>query len=523
MRSRDDLERALQTLPPSDLAGRIDTLNELAQLEHLLDRWEACLELGSEALALSVQIDDRRREGVSRLRIASAHERLGRYDIAIAQAERALELAREASDRPAQGRALSSLGGTLARKGLSDEGLARVEEALALLGEGEGAEMARCERGNIRRDRGDLDGALEDFTRAAAFYRASGILTGVAGTLAAIGTIHRRRLRFADALAAYREAAGFYERIGLRYSLAIVIQNAGNVLNDMHDYDGALAEYERSLSLRRAIADVHGIAMCLGNMGAVLLSFDRRRAIPLLREAVEAASRSGNAVTKAHALGNLGEVLIRDGYGAEARRLAEQSLSIFRATQDRRQIANLLAMIGRAILLTRDADPLPFLVEAVAVAREGNAPDALAPALSYLSVALHRAGRTAEALAAARDLSSVGTPSSRASSLLLSARCLPPAEAESLAREALDAGALLDSRRLISAAAGLLARILAVTGRYAEARQLVDEALSSLNPESFFSEREDLLEDAVFALRACGDESAAAAREAELRALKPRS
>ena len=220
--------------------------------------------------------------------------------------------------------------------------------------------------GDVRMERGDLDGALASYQvglhlawqlrhrakGAEAFVRvaqakaasneyadAAGLLenalrlyeqvddhAGVATACLQLGKIYWLGGRLDEAQVSYRKSERLFDALDDRAGQAKTFNARAGLSYDRGDLNVAKADYERSLELRREGGDDRGVAETLNNMGAVWVGLGAHgKAIKAWKEALDLARRHGLRSLEATLVANLGEGLMSLGRLDEASALLDQA------------------------------------------------------------------------------------------------------------------------------------------------------------------------------------------------------
>jgi tetratricopeptide (TPR) repeat protein len=216
-------------------------------------------------------------------------------------------------------------------------------------------------RGDLHLERDDLDRAADDYDQALALYEAAAHLLGQAHTLGARSGLRLRRDDPVGAATDYyrflrlREEAeerGVEDRLGQ----ANVLTAHGDLCVEGDDLKGAATAYGHAIALYQAVEDRLGQASVLKARGALHLkrshvaaaAQDYDRAIALY-QAVE------DRLSQANVLKARGELRRRRGDLDGAAQDYDQALALYQAVEDRLEQANILKARGE--LRQRQADP----------------------------------------------------------------------------------------------------------------------------------------------------------------------
>jgi tetratricopeptide (TPR) repeat protein len=118
-------------------------------------------------------------------------------------------------------------------------------------------------------EKGDLQGAREQFARGLDALRASPDPKREAALLNNLGHVEVSLRRFDDALHRFQEAARLCEQLGDRTALAWQLGNVGSVYRDREEHEAALENYEKALSIFMEQDVSIGIADQQSNIGYI--------------------------------------------------------------------------------------------------------------------------------------------------------------------------------------------------------------------------------------------------------------
>lgn len=144
------------------------------------------------------------------------------------------------------------------------------------------------------------------------------------------------------------ESLEIVRRLQDRRSIAYRLSDLGQILTHLGNYSMAYQYLTESLSIHREVGDRVGIAFVMISLGmAALYMGDYATAQTWLAESFTVSRELGNQNKIAQYLGTLGEVaLYQKGEDQPARVLIEQSLAIFRETDNEEGVASKLHNLG---------------------------------------------------------------------------------------------------------------------------------------------------------------------------------
>ena len=169
--------------------------------------------------------------------------------------------------------------------------------------------------------------ALAMFEKARAVAEASGDAISGAHAKLGIAGVKTMRAEFDEGIALANEARAVFEAAGDKQGLSEAFGNLGNLNMGPARYAVA-AEYYRQCA---SLAEGPRRASCLERLGEAEITLGHfRQAMATLRDAIAAASASGNKAAHAAALGAIGDLHIDQGNGDLAIHYHEKSIAMFR-------------------------------------------------------------------------------------------------------------------------------------------------------------------------------------------------
>ena len=205
--------------------------------------------------------------------------------------------------------------------------------------------------GQVHRVSGELDLAIDDFTKAAELCEQSGNLAGVASNLGNIALIHESEGKLAETLDYLHRAEEAAERSGNKGLMAALLNNLGSFLYQCSDYPSALHYLERAVDLFTELNDDAGLARTIGNMGMIYHAMnDMHRAHEYYERSRQTHIAVGNRLDAAIAAGNLAMVLMHHGKHDESLTLLGEALEIRKEIGNPDGIAMTLGKIVNTLL-----------------------------------------------------------------------------------------------------------------------------------------------------------------------------
>jgi DNA-binding SARP family transcriptional activator/predicted negative regulator of RcsB-dependent stress response len=187
--------------------------------------------------------------------------------------------------------------------------------------------------------------------------RSIGDRYGEGWLLSGLAVAHMQTGKPGEALDLLDESLRVRRAIGDRTGVAYSLKNRGRLLHQLGRLPEAIAAFEEALAINQADAQPHGvlaeILIGLGQTRHALGDHDRARAC--LQRALEVGRGIGNGEWEGAALQNLAAIASATGRHADAVRLYDEALTIFRQLHDRYQETTALIDSGHAF--TRSSRP----------------------------------------------------------------------------------------------------------------------------------------------------------------------
>ena len=162
------------------------------------------------------------------------------------------------------------------------------------------------------------------------------------------GDIQAAETRFRDALELVEEAP---EADRDRVMHSTILANIGGVAETKHDWAAAENHHHEALRLRREVADARGAVQSLHAVGRARLGAgDRDEAERYFTEAEQLAESLGETLERAKIWQTRAELLLRDGDGQRAQKLATSALEAFTQSRTRYDITHARVTLSRAAL-----------------------------------------------------------------------------------------------------------------------------------------------------------------------------
>lgn len=379
-----------------------------------------------KALAAYRATENRHGEAITLGLIGNCHKHLGDRNRALDFLDRALKMKQELGDRLEEGKTLSNIGLVYWEAGDYPKALDHFNRAIAIAREVHDTHLEGAVLNNLSLvydEKGEYKRSLEQYQKALALHRKSNYREGESDALGNIGGVYLLLGHYSDAINYYQQALALDEDLDRKPAesqdlgnLAICQAAVGQLDESIKTFDRALT-LASSAGLKKEEADWQkGKASTLLQLG----KFDQ--ALQEYRTALALYERAGLKRELVEALYDDGYVHLMLG----DRRSADHSFQ--RAIQVSKQISFahgvLINRLALADIAWRSGDLPKALASANAVVEHARKLEDRANTVSgllILSLSLRDEGKTAEALAKAREAVSVAQQSG---AKLLQARAL---------------------------------------------------------------------------------------------------
>ncbi|SDI53708.1 tetratricopeptide repeat protein [Nonomuraea jiangxiensis] len=389
-----------------DGVGRARALNDLAEVHGIAGNNEDALKCAEEALELYKGIGDQAGVVSCLHTLSRLHLSQERYEPALQHAGQALDVREELGDRRGTAQSLIILARVRQHLGEPNAALSEGLEALSICHE-LGDEHAEAETLLCLAEIYDLlrlhHDARRDAERALAGYTATGDQYGSGRALCALGRIARNGSRYDEALAYYERALAVQVELHHEQGKAETLGDIGLVHWRLSDYLRADDYLNQALTISRVIRDEPVEARMLNRLARVR----RRQGLPQVGfvyalEALDIVQGMGNRRAEADVQETLAYTYLSLGQHKPALKAAEASLAIREELRDNR--ASALLSIAQALYTAgRSAEALAPARETVELQNETGTRDRWAAALTTLAMVLLDLDRPEEALVHARQ------------------------------------------------------------------------------------------------------------------------
>jgi len=271
----------------------------------------------------------------------------------------ALQAARDRSDITATLRLAAALSRFWYLRGYYQEGRNWLDWALAAPGGAPAAVRARAlgVSGMLAHLQCEYPAAVRRLEGALTLYRELGDRRGVAGILAALGSVAREQSRYARARELHAESLVEFEALGDRFGVAGARDSLGFAAWLEGDFDAATAECTQALTAFTELGDAEGAAGAELSLGVTAMyRGEHETAAAALSRSRELSEKVGFREGVAWALHERGLLAVRRGEPG-AREMLHEALEIHRDLGDRWRVASVLDDLAAAALAAQPPSP----------------------------------------------------------------------------------------------------------------------------------------------------------------------
>jgi tetratricopeptide (TPR) repeat protein len=347
--ARQYFERALDLLPPENMAERGDLWWQLGRIEERLSNFDVSLDHYSRALEVAQDLGDTRAVARALNGIGGIHEHHGEYDAAEENYQRSLIYYQQLDDQDGECTVSINLANIAKFLGDAEKSIGLYEHAIKL---------------------GKLVGNKREESRA----------------LGNLGSIYHNISQFEQAIAAYQESLAIKREVGDRTGESVTLGNLGSVFRNLGDDDKALACYEQAIAIKEDIGDRLGKGIVLGNLANTFQdNAHLAKAIETLEQAYTISQSIGDRLGDGYNLGNLGNCYHDLGQFNTAIKYYEEAIDIIHDLKARRTESYFLGMLGKAYHdIGYWGSAIDTFQAALAICEELNDPRSECFALTYL-------------------------------------------------------------------------------------------------------------------------------------------
>ena len=336
-----------------DRRAEVTSNGNLGKVFYSLGKYQKAKEYHEKALAIAIEIGDRSTEGTAYGNLGSVFHSLGEYQNAKEYHEKALAIAIEIGDRGGEGTTYGNLGTVFYSLGEYQKAKEYYEKALAIAIEigdkrGEGAVY-----GNL----GSVFYSLGEYQNAKEYHEKALAIAIEIGDRSTEGTAYGNLGSVFDSLGEYQNAKEYHEKalaigieIGDRRGEGATYVDLGNVFYSLGEYQKAKEYYDIALAIATEIGRIKGrVYLSLGKVHLQLRK--NRQAKEYLEKAVTISIASGEKILEAQATAVLAAVFASVNDNQKAIEHCEKALTISRKCGQRGIEAKSYLGLGTVYLL----------------------------------------------------------------------------------------------------------------------------------------------------------------------------
>ncbi|MBK9249542.1 MAG: tetratricopeptide repeat protein [Ignavibacteria bacterium] len=201
--------------------------------------------------------------------------------------------------------------------------------------------------GNVYRELGSYDKALEYYEQALDAHMELGEKSGVALVTGNIGVVYKNLGSYDKALECYQHALAVHKELGEKSSVANDTGNIGNLYSSLGSYEKALEYFEQALDAHKELGEKSGVARVTANLGMVYLYLGfYDKALECFEQALDASKELGNKSNVARVIANIGSVYKELGSFDKALECYEQALAAQKELGAKSLVAQVTGNIG---------------------------------------------------------------------------------------------------------------------------------------------------------------------------------
>ena len=304
-------------------------------------QFEMSVACGERALGLYRELDAKRGEMNTLLRIGWSFARMFKHEDALRSYTRALQAADSLNVEGVKATCLASLAGYYSGLGDHEKALEYWTGAQELwhrtndlLNE---ALVALPEIGSLKFRLGDPSGELECYSRALAVHQKLHYPHGEASVLSKFASAYVRQGDYSRAIESYQKALAIAQKYAIRGTALSAYSGLGSIYDSLGDVENARRYLQRYLDTAVALGERSERANALNNLGLLNLETtkDYEKAMGYFEDSQSLAKLIGYRLMEGVAAANIAVVYSRQGKYREALGRHEEALRIVRESKDK--------------------------------------------------------------------------------------------------------------------------------------------------------------------------------------------
>ena len=322
--------QALKLRPATDLAGRVNTLNNIGIALAWIGERPKALEYLTEVAKILGDMGDRARKASVLGNLCVINNDLSDYKKAFDLCSQALQIKREVGDKAGEATQLNNLGSVYASSGDYQKALDSYLQARDIhksLGERNGEGVTLNNVAWVYATIGDYQKAIDIYNQALVPMREIKYTYGIAKILSNIAVNYADMKDFRKALEINLEVLPLRPESNDREGRAITFNNIAGCYQNLGDSAKALEYYTQAITLHRMVGNQRQLASSLRNVGSFHRDIGETvKAIEYLQEAREISRRIGDLHGETQALSHLAKLERNRGNLAEAHKLIQEAI-----------------------------------------------------------------------------------------------------------------------------------------------------------------------------------------------------
>ena len=333
VKAREYLQKALAIrIEIGDRKGEASDYGNLGTVFHSLGEYAVAKEYIDKALAIKTNIGDRRGEASDYGNLAAVYTSLGDYVKAREYLQKALAIRIEIGDRKGEASDYGNLGTVFHSLGEYVKAQRYLNKALAIrtdIGDRRGEASDYGNLGTVFNSLGDYAKAKEYFQKALAITIEIGDRSGEATSYGNLGTLFNSLADNFKAEQCFEKAIAISVEIGDRGKEATFYGNLGATFNLIGENFKAKEYIQKAIAMKLEIGDRSGVAASYGNLAVMFSSLGQYvKAIEYQEKALAIRIEIGDRNGEAFSYGNLGTVFSSLGEHAKAKEYHEKAHAI---------------------------------------------------------------------------------------------------------------------------------------------------------------------------------------------------
>lgn len=308
-----------------------------------LGKLDQAIKYLEQSLAISREIDDCDREGLSLMGLGNVYNSLGEYKRAIEYFKQSLVIAHQIENlnEPAsllKAGNLMGLGTAYDYLGEYKRAISFHQKSLAIaqqINDTNAESLSLNSLGNAHQSLGDFQQAIDYFQQSLRIAQENRDLNTQSICLNNLGNVYKHIGEYHRVIDYYQQSINISQEISNLHLEATSLGNLGDNYNYLGEYQQAIYYSQKSLNLKRQIGDRNGEAGSLGTLGDTYIYLgEYQQAIDYLHQSLNIQRQIGDRIGEAGSLTSLGIVYRSLGEYQKFIYYSHKSIAIFRQIGD---------------------------------------------------------------------------------------------------------------------------------------------------------------------------------------------